>query len=387
MRKHGLVLIALIALGLILIPSAAPARAQSPVTLVSTTTLKIRSGPGTGYPQIGSLPAGVSVRALGRDAPAYWAYVDYQGTRGWVAAWLATVTGDMNALPVTQPDGSGALPAAPSAPLGPPGGGAVTAIPTVALRMRSGPGTDYPLVTTIPAGVSVPVLDYDAAADWIKVDYNGQQGWSAAWLATINGQLSWLSAPPAPAGVIATVLGVVDGNTIEVAIGGSTDRVRYLGLNAPQMDEACGPESASYNASLVSGQQVTLIADQTDRDQYGRLLRYVYVGDRFVNAEMVNAGYALAVPMPPDVTQAGLLAQLEYDARHAGRGCWASAPLPAVELEPGAACDCSANVYNCGDFATHADAQTCFEYCVAAVGYDVHRLDSDNNNLACELLP
>jgi uncharacterized protein YraI len=170
---------------------AASALAQSPATLTATANLRIRSGPGVGYARIGALPAGASAQALGRDAGSSWAYVDYQGTRGWVAAWLATVSGDFDALPVTQPDGSGALAAAPSADSG------VTAVPSVNLRVRSGPGTGYPTVTTIPAGTSVPVLGYDAAADWIRVDYNGQQGWSAAWLATINGDLSGLTGTPA----------------------------------------------------------------------------------------------------------------------------------------------------------------------------------------------
>jgi hypothetical protein len=53
-----------------------------------------------------------------------------------------------------------------------------------------------------------------------------------------------------------------------------------------------------------------------------------------------------------------------------------------------AACDCSGNVYNCGDFGTHADAQACFDYCKAAVGTDVHDIDgNDQDGLACESLP
>jgi uncharacterized protein YraI len=171
----------------VLILPAASALAQSPATLTANANLRIRSGPGTNYARIGALPVGASAQALGRDAGSSWAYVDYRGTRGWVAAWLSTVSGDLNALPVTQPDGTGALAAPPAVTSG------VTAVPTVNLRVRSGPGTRYPTIATIPAGTPVPVLDYDDAADWIRVDYNGQRGWSAAWLATISGDPNGLT--------------------------------------------------------------------------------------------------------------------------------------------------------------------------------------------------
>jgi hypothetical protein len=96
----------------------------------------------------------------------------------------------------------------------------------------------------------VPVLDYDAASDWIRVDYNGQQGWSAAWLATINGQLGGFSAP-----------------------------------------------------------------------------------------------------------------------------------------EAGPGCTCFADLYDCADFSTQADAQACYEFCLMAVGGDVHRLDDDEDGVVCGGLP
>lgn len=54
---------------------------------------------------------------------------------------------------------------------------------------------------------------------------------------------------------------------------------------------------------------------------------------------------------------------------------------------PAAVCDCSANIYNCGDFSSHNSAQACFGYCWEQVGYDVHRLDGDNDGIACEDLP
>lgn len=48
---------------------------------------------------------------------------------------------------------------------------------------------------------------------------------------------------------------------------------------------------------------------------------------------------------------------------------------------------CSNNFYNCADFVTHDEAQAVYDYCMAQVGFDVHRLDRDNDGIACEALP
>jgi len=62
-------------------------------------------------------------------------------------------------------------------------------------------------------------------------------------------------------------------------------------------------------------------------------------------------------------------------------------PPPAQPTQPVAVCSCSGNIYNCSDFSSHAAAQACYEYCLKAVGYDIHRLDRDKDGVACESLP
>lgn len=49
-------------------------------------------------------------------------------------------------------------------------------------------------------------------------------------------------------------------------------------------------------------------------------------------------------------------------------------------------CACTTDRYNCGDFTTHNEAQTCFDYCYPDHG-DLHHLDRDRDGLACETLP
>jgi micrococcal nuclease len=71
----------------------------------------------------------------------------------------------------------------------------------------------------------------------------------------------------------------------------------------------------------VQGQTVRLVRDQSNTDRFGRLLRYVYVGSRFVNAELVSGGWAEAVEYAPDRAQTAYFRQLEAEARSANRGC------------------------------------------------------------------
>jgi hypothetical protein len=81
---------------------------------------------------------------------------------------------------------------------------------------------------------------------------------------------------------------------------------------------------------LVEGQIVELERDKTEIDQYGRLLRYVYLQNGLlVNEEMVKLGFANAVAYPPDVKYQELLSNAEREAQAAGIGMWA--PIVATE--------------------------------------------------------
>ena len=135
------------------------------------------------------------------------------------------------------------------------------------------------------------------------------------------------SAEPA-AFVDGTVVRVVDGDTIHVRIGARVERVRYIGVNAPELhhprrgEEPGGREAARVNGDLVLGRRVRLETDVQSRDRYGRLLAYVWVGDLMVNAELVRLGYAQVMTVPPNVRHQALLLKLQRDAREAGRGLW-----------------------------------------------------------------
>lgn len=132
----------------------------------------------------------------------------------------------------------------------------------------------------------------------------------------------------APARLDGVVVRVVDGDTIHVRIGERTEKVRYIGVNTPELHhpkrgaEPGGREAADVNRQLVAGQRVRLELDVRERDRYRRLLAYVWVGDVMVNAELVRRGYAQVMTVPPNVRHQELLLKLQRDARQAGRGLW-----------------------------------------------------------------
>lgn len=138
----------------------------------------------------------------------------------------------------------------------------------------------------------------------------------------VGGQDQSTTLPPG--GEFASVVYVIDGDTIDVSIGGADYRVRYIGINTPERDEPCYSEATDANRALVEDQIVVLVPDVSNTDQHGRLLRYVYVGDVFVNAALVRDGWAEARRYEPDTTQYDLLDNFEAVAYAAGIGCWSS---------------------------------------------------------------
>ena len=117
------------------------------------------------------------------------------------------------------------------------------------------------------------------------------------------------------------VTNVIDGDTIDVNIDGVGYPVRYVGVNTPERDETCYSEARAFNAAFVEGRTVTLVRDTSHTARFGRLLRYVYVGDVFVNEQLVLQGYAEVVQYDPDLRFADYFVTLEQEAARFQRGC------------------------------------------------------------------
>jgi micrococcal nuclease len=117
----------------------------------------------------------------------------------------------------------------------------------------------------------------------------------------------------------AVITRVIDGDTIEVEDG---YRVRYIGIDTPERGEPYYWEALEANRSLVEGKKIRLERDVEDKDEYGRLLRYVWLDNTMVNAERINLGYAYSYSFHPNMRYQGYFLRLEKEARERGRGLW-----------------------------------------------------------------
>jgi micrococcal nuclease len=131
---------------------------------------------------------------------------------------------------------------------------------------------------------------------------------------------------------IATVTDVVDGDTIDVAIGGRDERVRLIGIDTPETKkpdspiECFGPEASAFTSDLLpAGTEVRIERDIVGRDDYGRLLGYVRrtSDGLFVNLAIVAEGFAQPLTIEPNSTFAGAFARAAGEAERADRGMWA----------------------------------------------------------------
>ena len=152
--------------------------------------------------------------------------------------------------------------------------------------------------------------------------------------------IALVACSPAPAattpaasgeyGANATVVRVVDGDTVDFDIEGTKERVRLIGIDTPETKkpdtpvQCYGPEASAFTASLLpEGTWVHLERDVEARDKYGRLLAYVYLTDgTFVNLAIVRGGYAHLLTIPPNVAHADEFVTAARSAEAQDAGLW-----------------------------------------------------------------
>ncbi len=231
------------------------------------------------------------------------------------------------------------------------------------------------------------------------------------------------------------VLKIVDGDTIDVLYKGKEERLRIKGINTPETKDprypvqCFGKEASAKAKEILEGKNIILETDGS-RGKYGRLLAYL----RLLNGSdygerMIREGYAWHYRSYPH-ERMDVYDEAEKYARENNVGLWSPdtcsgekkpleevveetkksvsevilpppVPQQKVETEPVAvptqpptqqapqnspskSYDCSGDVYNCGDFKLHLEAQNAFDYCYQINGGDIHKLDRDNNGVACE---
>lgn len=123
---------------------------------------------------------------------------------------------------------------------------------------------------------------------------------------------------------------VIDGDTIVLQTG---EKLRYIGIDTPEINFGKNPQcyalkAKEFNKKLVENKVVKIEKDISDKDKYGRLLRYVYVNNEstssaiFINEYLVRQGYAIVSTYPPDVKYIEDLLLAQKDARENNRGLW-----------------------------------------------------------------
>ncbi len=188
---------------------------------------------------------------------------------------------------------------------------------------------------------------------------------------------------------------VIDGDTVIIA----GESVRLLGMDTDERGYPCYNEAKKRIEELILDKEVVLESDAEDKDRYDRRLRYIFLDGENINLQLVREGLAVARFSPENKKYKKEILDAELYARENKLGCkWREVEEEEIieevedeveeEIEKivdNSEYDCSSNVYNCGDFKTHAEAQKVFEAC-GGVNNDVHKLDRDGDGDACETL-
>lgn len=128
--------------------------------------------------------------------------------------------------------------------------------------------------------------------------------------------------------VEARVERVVDGDTMIVSIDGREETLRLIGINtpetwkSPQGAQPWGDEASAFSRERLSGRTVQLEYDVEQRDQYQRLLAYMWLDGQLFNEILVREGWAEARSYPPNIAHQEQLDQAERSARAENRGLW-----------------------------------------------------------------
>ena len=140
----------------------------------------------------------------------------------------------------------------------------------------------------------------------------------------------------------AVVERVVDGDTIVARIGGRSETVRLIGVDAPESVaptrpvQCYGREASLFLADMLpAGTGISLVRDVEARDVYDRLLGYIVrtSDGLFVNLELVAAGYAAVLNYPPNDHYADALDRAQAEAVVSGLGLWSACGGPDVPLD------------------------------------------------------
>lgn len=164
----------------------------------------------------------------------------------------------------------------------------------------------------------------------------------AVLIAAATGAFDTSGGPGVDAGE-GTVIRVIDGDTVDIALDGTDERVRLIGVDTPESVardrpiQCYGVEASDRTKALLpAGTAVRLERDEVSRDRYGRLLAYVFRADDdlLVNLDLIEGGYADAVTFGDNEALYDTFAAAEATARTGGLGLWSACGGPDVDIAP-----------------------------------------------------
>ena len=300
----------------------------APTTGVVLYNANLRGGPGTNFAIVGKAPVGTTVNIVDSNPDRTWYRLDS-------GAWIATF--------LVQLGGSPAAPQVVSVVEGQPAG-IVTTVVTTVVTTTVASVTSAVITSTMLSSpdAAIAMTAPSVPADAVTAPLPGAAAPPAAAAVTAPLSATVVVSTLLPSGAqTATLVAVLSGDQIEVEISGVRERVRYLGVDAPDAGETGFATATAANNSLLQGKPLLLLAEQTDRDSVNQLLRHVYVEDKSVAnsfnggyagidvaAQLVAAGWALPQPISPDISKAPDLARWAADAARGGRGFWMAANAP-----------------------------------------------------------
>jgi len=216
---------------------------------------------------------------------------------------------------------------------------------------------------------------------------------------------------PDPNVTMVKVVNVVDGDTFKIESG---ETVRLIGIDTsetvhPSKPVQCyGKEASLKTQELIEGKEIKLEKDVSEKDKYGRLLRYVYVGDVFVNEYLVREGYAMSSSYPSDVKYQAKFVEAQEKAQEENKGLWnttncptpTSKPIatpkpatpkstttytaPAPTSPPNTSGDTISGSYTCNCSKTCSQMSSCAEAQYQLNVCDCSARDADDDGIACD---
>lgn len=121
---------------------------------------------------------------------------------------------------------------------------------------------------------------------------------------------------------------VVDGDTLEILLNGKKEKLRLIGVDTPEMKKPntpimfYGEEASQYTKKRLDKKTIELEWDINRKDQYDRLLAYVWIDGELFNRTLVSEGYARIATFPPNVKYVDKFKKDQEDARQKQKGLW-----------------------------------------------------------------